>query len=95
MPINMLLTLFASFCMSHTILLHGWAIIPSSSSHMTPTNAFVKLYHDACTLIPTYDSEDRVGITMTKQLSIYEGILLRIPLNRLCLCRFYREQTIS
>jgi len=101
--ISMHMTLLALLCMPHTILLHGRLIIPNSddlqqdgsSSDMTPTNVFMELPHDAGILIPTYASEDGVGITMTKQISIYKDILPHIPLNCLCLYRFCREQTIS
>jgi len=47
---------------------------------MTSTNAFMELCHDASTLIPTYTSEDEMGITMTKNLSIYKGVPSHIPL---------------
>jgi len=42
----------------------------SSCPPMTPIDTFVELFHDVGTLIPTYESKDRMGIAMKEQLAI-------------------------
>jgi len=69
---------------AYAILLHSRPIIPisddlqreSSSSDITPANAFMEILHDAGTLIPTHTSEHWMGITMAEQLAIYKGYFL-------------------
>jgi len=98
-PISMLLALLTTLDISHTILLHGQPIIPcskdfqreSSSSYVTAANAFMKLDHHASALIFAYACEDQMGITVTKKVPVYQGILTCIPLNNLGLPRFNRK----
>ena len=78
----MLLTLIASLCVLQTIFPHGRPKIPRSNSlqgensspDMTLLDAFMKLYHDACTLVLVLTGEDKVCVAMSKQLPIYHDI---------------------
>jgi len=82
MIISVLLTLITSLCMLRAVFPHGRPIVPrpnniqgeSSSPDMTSADAFMELYHDARTLIPTYTGEDRMSLAMSEQFSIYQGI---------------------
>ena len=63
MPINMLLTLLAS-------LANSWPIVPisndlqrkSSPSDVASTNAFMKVCHNAGTLIPIYTGDNNMSV---------------------------------
>ena len=103
MPIRVFLTLLAPLCIPHAVLPHGRPVVPNSNDlqressppDVAPTNSFMKLCHDTGTLIPTYTGEDRMGVAMSEQLSIHQGIPPRVPLNHLCICALCQEHTIS
>ena len=98
MPINMLLTLFASLCIPHAVLPHSWSIVPSSNDlqgesspfDVASTNVFMELFQDTGALIPTHTSGDRMSVA-----TVHQGIPSCVPLDRLCLCGLCQEHTIN
>jgi len=103
MPISMLLTLLTSLRIPRAVLSHSWSIVTSSNdlqrksspSNVASTNSFMELCHDTSALVPAYAGEDRMSVGMAEHLSVNQDVSSCIPFDRLCLCGFYWEYTIS
>ena len=91
--ISVPLALLAMLGVSYAILSYRWPEEPctyhlgrqGSSSHVAPTNTFVKFGHYSGALVAAYARQDRVRKPMPEQYPIHQGVPGGVPLSLLAL----------